>query len=371
MTVVDAIEEGKLVDKESSVIWFVVLILLLILALREIFQLYLAPIKYVLNLENWLEISLIAATIIILCFDNVQLKTKHQVSAVCIMLSWAELVLLIGRHPALSVNIEMLKTVTLNFLTFLAWYSILIIAFALSFYTLFKDTQYEDTDENYFYNPGISIFKTILMLTGEFDAGTIPFVEYPIISHLLFVLFVFLIAIVLFNLLNGLAVSDTQAIRSDAELVSIISRAKLIYYLENILINPRKLLLLLKLLKFSKYFSINLIDTLRTDHKIHILVNKNSELIIESNQSTSKLDSKAQSCTKLLLNIYMERRIVEKAGNILIEKQNKLERLTEKSKQLQFYNEFENFKQCLENLRLMLKENKELLLSFYDNKERI
>lgn len=49
-------------------------------------------------------------------------------------------------------------------------------------------------------------------------------------------LFVFLIAIVLFNLLNGLAVSDTAEILCKAELVGLISRIRLIAYIEDVAI---------------------------------------------------------------------------------------------------------------------------------------
>ncbi len=47
------------------------------------------------------------------------------------------------------------------------------------------------------------------MLTGEFDASNIHF-QQNATSYVLFVIFVFLISTVLNNLLNGLAVSDTQ-----------------------------------------------------------------------------------------------------------------------------------------------------------------
>lgn len=216
---------------------------LLLLAVRELFQLVVSPHKYVLSLENWMEAMLIVVTAVLLLSRQTNSYSRQQLSAIAILLSWAELVLLIGRHPLLATNIEMFKTVSLNFLKFLAWYSILIVAFALSFYTLFRDCGgggtnacKEADDENFFLSPGMSVFKSIVMLTGEFDAGSIPFLSFPVTSHILFVLFVFLIAIVLFNLLNGLAVSDTQAIREDAELVAYVSRVKLVAYVESMLV---------------------------------------------------------------------------------------------------------------------------------------
>ncbi|XP_032511715.2 transient receptor potential cation channel protein painless [Danaus plexippus] len=223
---------------------------LILLIMRELFQLLVSPTRYLQSIENWMEIALIFVTAWILGYDAAEESTKQQLSAVAILLSSAELVLLIGQFPTLSTNIVMLRTVSWNFFKFLLWYCILIIAFALSFYTLFRkvisegdqkapnlnERASEDEDEDFFEDPGSSLFKTIVMLTGEFDAGSIKFSTFPVTSHLIFTVFVFMVPIVLFNLLNGLAVSDTQEIRADAELVGHISRVKLISYFESVLI---------------------------------------------------------------------------------------------------------------------------------------
>ncbi|XP_045525464.1 transient receptor potential cation channel protein painless [Pieris brassicae] len=222
---------------------------LILLIFRELFQLLVSPTRYLQSIENWMEIALIFVTAWIVCYDSAPESTKQQLSAVAILLSSAEFVLLIGQFPTLSTYIVMLKTVSWNFFKFLLWYCILIIAFALSFYSLFredvKDEEQtapnpnpapEDEEEDFFKDPGSSLFKTIVMLTGEFDASSIKFSTFPITSHIIFIVFVFMIPIVLFNLLNGLAVSDTQEIRADAELVGHISRVKLISYFESVLI---------------------------------------------------------------------------------------------------------------------------------------
>ncbi|XP_026748236.2 transient receptor potential cation channel protein painless-like [Galleria mellonella] len=223
---------------------------LIFLIIRELCQLLVAPIRYLQNTENWMEIALIIVTSWIVCYDSAPESTKQQLSAVAILLSSAELVLLIGQFPTLSTNIVMLRTVSWNFFKFLLWYCILIIAFALSFYTLFRQEinddknapnpnctkKEEDEEEDLFVDPGRSLFKTIIMLTGELDAGSIKFGTFPVTSYIIFILFVFMIPIVLFNLLNGLAVNDTQAIRADAELVGHISRIKLISHFESVLI---------------------------------------------------------------------------------------------------------------------------------------
>lgn len=47
-----------------------------------------------------------------------------------------------------------------------------------------------------------------MSFTGEFEAANIQF-DANSTSYLIFVLFIFFVAIVIFNLMNGLAVSDT------------------------------------------------------------------------------------------------------------------------------------------------------------------
>ncbi|XP_072941868.1 transient receptor potential cation channel protein painless [Epargyreus clarus] len=223
---------------------------LILLIVRELFQLLVSPTKYLQSFENLMEITLIVVTSWILFNDSADEHTKQQLSAIAILLSSAELVLIIGQFPTLSTNIVMLKTVSWSFFKFILWYCILIIAFALSFYALFKkidtdegqkapnpnNTGDDEEEEDFFEDPGSSLFKTIVMLTGEFDAGSIKFSTFPITSHIIFVVFVFMIPIVLFNLLNGLAVHDTHEIRANAELVGHVSRVKLISYFESVLI---------------------------------------------------------------------------------------------------------------------------------------
>lgn len=201
------------------------IVMLLLFILREILQFVSCVKRYLTSLSNWLEIALITFIIASLCGAGLQ------VGAVVILLSAWELVILISQHPRLSTGIEMFRTVSLNFIRFLFPYLFLILAFALAFYTLFRNVN--DTN---FPDPGLSLFKTVIMLTGEFDASDIPFISYPIWSHIVFILFVFFIAIVLFNLLNGLAVSDTAEILSKAELVGLISRIRLIAYIEDVAI---------------------------------------------------------------------------------------------------------------------------------------
>ncbi|XP_060820394.1 transient receptor potential cation channel protein painless [Bombus pascuorum] len=193
-------------------------------AFREILQLFSSPCHYISSLENWIEIALIILGFVILS------DVTMQVAAIVILLSALEMVILLGKHPRMSTSIEMFKRVSFNFVRFLLLYVFLILGFAFAFFTIFKNDNKDFTD------PGHSLFKTIIMFTGEFNANDIVFVSHSILSHFIFTLFVFLIVIVLFNLLNGLAVSDTAAILGKAELVGLISRIQVLAHIENLVV---------------------------------------------------------------------------------------------------------------------------------------
>ncbi|XP_060530429.1 transient receptor potential cation channel protein painless [Cylas formicarius] len=240
-------EEKSVIHNIFIQISYAILVLsFLLLLFREVFQICVAPKKYFKNFENYIEIILIVLTGMIIFVKSPSDDLRKQLSSLSILLAAFELVLMLGQHPYFSTNVVMFRTVSFNFFRFLIWYSLLIIAFALSFYILFttdnngepttRVNQTDQGEDNLFNNPGKSVFKTVIMLTGEFDAGSINFETFPVTSKIIFALFIFMIAIILLNLLNGLAVSDTQMIKNDAELVGHIARAQHIRYVESMLV---------------------------------------------------------------------------------------------------------------------------------------
>ncbi|KAK0087360.1 hypothetical protein PV326_005224 [Microctonus aethiopoides] len=251
------------------------------------------------------------------------------IGALAILLSAWELVILISQHPRMSTGIEMFKTVSMNLMAFLLPYGFLILAFAMAFFTLFRGGE-----DNNFPNPGQSLFKTIIMVTGEFDATDIPFVLHPVFSHIVFILFVFLIAIVLFNLLIGLAVSDTADILSRAELVGLISRTKLLCYAEKIVLgssimkSPKCWNLLYKYQVFRfKFFArrILLFPHYLPHTKIIVKLCKNNKIYISGcthktcNSTSLAMDSKIISKSKEILSTRGKITEYEKIMNALQE----------------------------------------------------
>ncbi|KAG4068728.1 hypothetical protein HA402_002419 [Bradysia odoriphaga] len=223
---------------------------------RELMQFVISPRTYLKTIENWMEVTLIVMTVVVLSSENYKDSTRRTFAAITILLAVCEFFILTGSLPVLSfsTHLVMLKTVSKSFLKSLMLYSIILIAFALCFYTLLgKDGPDDETDRkvvapktdgeeeeedgefNQFLHPGLAIIKTVVMLTGEFDASDIKF-NKNVYSYAIFLIFVFMISTVLFNLLNGLAVSDTQAIKSEAELMNFIYRAELMSRYEKILL---------------------------------------------------------------------------------------------------------------------------------------
>ena len=162
------------------------------------------------------------------------------ISAIILLLSWFEVVILVGGHPRLSTYISMFSKISFNFTKFLSLFLCIIIAFGLCFFILFhhppgaKNADGEDINP-YFETPSKALMKTIIMsLTGEIEFESIEFSTG--LGTIVFLLFVFFIMLVLVNLLNGLAVSDIAVIQKEAEMMSQVSRVELMCHIESILL---------------------------------------------------------------------------------------------------------------------------------------
>ena len=98
-----------------------------------------------------------------------------------------------------------------------------------------QDDHYGEWQDKHYHNHHVTIDQFV----GELEFSDIPIDPDSKLSWLAFsflVTFVFLIVVILMNLLNGLAVSDTGLIMEQAEIVSYISRVETISHLESILL---------------------------------------------------------------------------------------------------------------------------------------
>ena len=157
----------------------------------------------------------------------------------------------------------MLSKVTRSFMKFLFWYSFFILSFVLGFYVMLhndvgksmaslrpldsandtKDMFSEAFEE--FNHPIEATMKTMAMYIGELDFSSMPMgisrgmkhgnVTLTLI-HVFVLAFMFFIVMVLGNLLNGLAVSDTGEIIKKAGVLQQISLVRVLKYGEKLII---------------------------------------------------------------------------------------------------------------------------------------
>jgi hypothetical protein len=95
------------------------------------------------SLINWFEVALILLAWVVLSDDIEIYEYQRVLRAVLILFAAFEFLNIIGNLPILSVSTHMvmLKRVTITFFKSIALYSILILSFALVFYSLYGEDQ--------------------------------------------------------------------------------------------------------------------------------------------------------------------------------------------------------------------------------------
>lgn len=220
-----------------------------LMVIYEVLQCCFSWRKYFLKWSNWLDMSLIGISFVVLFYSlHLPSTSFKKIQATMILIMAAQSIQLIATVSLLSMSLHMaiFKRVCLTFLKTISLYLILIIAFAMSFYTLSDNAEKkasdqlkfgfgdkgDDDDEDSFSNPFISIITTVRMMLSDFDKIKID--SDDVFQGIIFLLFVTLITVVLFNLLNALAISDTAEILKDAEFVDIKKRISILFAYERI-----------------------------------------------------------------------------------------------------------------------------------------
>ncbi|XP_067005843.2 transient receptor potential cation channel protein painless [Anabrus simplex] len=207
---------------------------LCILCMRELLQLTMSFERYLKGGENYLDLAILILTVVKVVTPASQHgELLRVITVVVVLLSWTELLLLIGRVSKFAKNIEMLKLVLKTYLSVSLSYSIIFLAFVMSFHILLWNVR---SEENWYDSFPMSFLKTFIMTTGEFDANKSYFQSIPVVANVLFVLFVMIVSIVVLNLLIGMAVNDIQSIQKDAELLHLETRVKVAWEMESILL---------------------------------------------------------------------------------------------------------------------------------------
>lgn len=224
------------VDEPSSlknVLRVVIFLSTIYIAIREICEFLFAPCNYLKKLPNYLEWTLLVLIMFIL-FDLCPEQYHPNIAAASILLITFEIFHLAELVPFYSIftHYAMLKTVILSFFKSFVLYAIILLAFSLSIFTLLHHEQLKGKEENN--NDGgyphfvLSILKNVFIIAiGDFNVDNLNPETNPF-PFIVFLAFAYIVPIVPLNLLNGLAVSDIQAIKSDAEWTHFMRCAKLL-----------------------------------------------------------------------------------------------------------------------------------------------
>lgn len=314
-------------------LWIVVCIFLIFLFFRELCQLISSPISFILSSENWLKLCIIILTWYLLREDDFSKDFRIPLCIILIQASFGVFICILSKHPMMSLQWEMFKVVTKNFLNFIVWYAFIIVAFVFCFSVLLKNKDENNKFNNFF----VVFFKVIIMLTGEFDSDSLK--TDLVINNLVILLFVFFIPLVLVNLLVGLAVSDIREIKNDAEIIAAVSRINYIYAIESRIARDKCMAIhknqskhfIHKIISYyTRYFGLKLMmfpDALKNPG-IKIFPNKNNVVEYESFQSysqssrTSKLrryhlDDDSINRTKLIIKSNLEERKKDTTDKII------------------------------------------------------
>lgn len=199
------IPEGERSDSFSYILFQVLsFISLTALICRELMQCMISVSRYFLNISNYIDICLVVSSLVILIFESaIPNHVSRILRTVIILLAAAEYFNLLGMVPIMSVSIhtKMFKKVCATFVKSLTFYSMMIIAFAFSFYTLQGDKFAKDMMKmekegrevnpydipvtnatrnerfNNFNTVASSIIKSFVMLTGELETSYVRFYQ--------------------------------------------------------------------------------------------------------------------------------------------------------------------------------------------------
>ena len=240
-TVTETFNENSL-NEESVDLEFVKFFLLYFiwsllgaLTFKEVIQFVDTPRTYISSLDNLLVWPIILFTFSITVagyLRDTREEWEYHIAAYLLLLSWIELLLLVGRFPLCGLYVQMFARVIQNFGKFLLTYICLINAFSLSFGVLFHN-------HSAFKCHLLRLLKTLVMMTGEVEYDEFffddPEILYPGTAHIIFAFFLVFCIIILMNLLVGLAVSDIQGLQQSAGLDRLVRQTQQIASLEMIL----------------------------------------------------------------------------------------------------------------------------------------
>ena len=155
-----------------------------------------------------------------------------RISSMAITLAWINLLVYLRQVPVLGKYIIVLNDIIFTFASFSIIFVIFLLSFTLGYLVLLKE------EGGSFENFSDAFLKTMVMMSGEFDAGDIFFPDdgssnpFPDITYAFFLIFFILASLLLINMLVGLTVEDVSTFVEVAKLKKMSNRLKFVLNME-------------------------------------------------------------------------------------------------------------------------------------------
>ncbi|KAL5022254.1 hypothetical protein ScPMuIL_001409 [Solemya velum] len=223
--------DGITVNNKLSM--WIVMIFCSLNVLKEILQIVQQKKKYFLDLTNALEWVLYITTVVFIApfLFGMSCHFQWEAGALAVFLAWFNCLLFLRRFDLFGIYVVMFLEILKTLLQALCVFSILIIAFGLSFYILMGA---EPSRANS--TPGLSILRTVFMMleldymasfSDTYTDGDTTTLHFGGLTFFLLAVFVLLMPILLMNLLIGLAVGDIETVQRDATLKRLAMQVEL------------------------------------------------------------------------------------------------------------------------------------------------
>ncbi|XP_075985526.1 transient receptor potential cation channel subfamily A member 1-like [Anticarsia gemmatalis] len=234
--------DDKAPDWLDPNIWsYVVYGSICLILLQEILYMNVKSSRYFLQLETWVKFGSLAFAVIlpytVVVVPVTDAEWPRHVATVALLLSWLEMMFLLSRFPNWGYYVLMFGKVASNVIKILLTFMFLVIGFSFSFMIQFRS-------QIPFDGPWAALVKTIVMMTSEFDYGAMFDEEHSkelatslIIVRIIFLVFLILAAIVLMNLLVGVAVNDINDLEVLGNIRRLVKQVEFLGTLDTLVYN--------------------------------------------------------------------------------------------------------------------------------------
>ncbi|KAF7265130.1 hypothetical protein GWI33_021433 [Rhynchophorus ferrugineus] len=220
--------------------WYVLVLFAIVIFLRKIWGImgYSSLKQYLTRIENFFEWGVISSVFLIsFVYTGRTYEWQNHVSAFAVLLAWTNLMYTLGQLPLFGPYVCMYISVQSEFAKVFSIFCSLLIGFTISFCILFPESP---NFSNFF----TGFITVLVMAIGELNLdllisaneGGDPY-ELKGSTQFIYTLFVLCVAIILLNLLLGIAVHDIHGLKKTAKLNKLVRQTKLIAHIEHALSN--------------------------------------------------------------------------------------------------------------------------------------